>query len=189
MSADSTPAGSEAPVCLGVVVGARGLKGDVRIKSFTADPQDVAAYGPVATDDGQRLELKITGEAKGVVIARIAGISDRTAAEDLKGQRLYVARDALPQTEDEDEYYHADLIGMTVVDETDAECGTVIAIYDFGSGDVIDLRLTDGGTVMLPFTRAVVPKVDLSAGHLVVSRPALEAALADETPQDDEAEP
>jgi 16S rRNA processing protein RimM len=178
MSADSKPAGSEAPVYLGVVVGARGLKGDVRIKSFTEDPSDVAAYGPVQTDDGQSLSLTITGDAKGVVIARIKGVADRTRAEELKGQRLYVPRAALPQTDDEEEYYHADLIGLAVEDETGTECGTVIALYDFGSGDVIDLRLTQGQTVMLPFTRAAVPKVDVPGGRLVVSRDALDDALA-----------
>jgi len=172
-------------VCLGVVVGARGLKGDVRIKSFTEDPYDVAAYGPVQTDDGQSLALTITGEAKGVVIARIKGVADRTQAEDLKGQRLYVPRAALPHTDDEEEYYHADLIGLAVVDETGTECGTVIALYDFGSGDVIDLRLTQGRTVMLPFTRAAVPEVDVSGGRLVISRAVLDEVLNDKPEEGD----
>ncbi|MDG2242731.1 MAG: ribosome maturation factor RimM [Rhodospirillaceae bacterium] len=171
-------------VCLGVIVGARGLKGDVRIKSFTAEPEDVAAYGPLTTDEGSRLELKITGEAKGVVIGRIKGVEDRTKVEVLKGQNLYVARTALPETEDEDEFYHADLVGITVEDETGRECGTVSAIYDFGAGDMVDLRLEDGRTVLVPFTSAAVPKLDIAAGLMVVTASAL-ASAEDEPSEDD----
>lgn len=171
-------------VCLGVIVGARGLKGDVRIKSFTADPNDVAGYGPLMTDDGASLDLKITGEAKGVVIGRIKGIDDRTGVEALKGQKLYVERDALPSTDDEEEFYHADLVGITVVDETGKECGTVGAIYDFGAGDVVDLRLPDGRTVLVPFTSAAVPTVDIAAGRMTVLASAV-AAAEDEPSQGD----
>ena len=171
-------------VCLGVIVGARGLKGDARIKSFTADPKDVAAYGPLMTDDGSKLALKITGEAKGVVIGRIKGIEDRTEVEALKGQKLYVERGAFPDTGDEEEFYHADLVGITVVDETGKECGTVSAIYDFGAGDMVDLRLPDGRTVLVPFTSAAVPTVDIAAGRMIIMASAL-AAAEDEPSQDD----
>ena len=170
-------------VCLGVIVGARGLKGDVRIKSFTAEPQDVAAYGPLMTDDGSTMTLKITGEAKGVVIGRIKGVEDRTKVEALKGQNLYVERGALPDTGDKEEFYHADLVGITVEDETGQECGTVTAIYDFGAGDMVDLRLPDGHTLLVPFTAAVVPTVDVAAGRMVVMASAL-AAAEDEPVQD-----
>ena len=172
------PPSAQGKVCLGVIVGARGLKGDLRIKSFTSDPAGVAAYGPVETDDGESLSLKITGQAKGVVIARAGGIKDRAQADTLKGQRLYVARNALPDTEDEDEYYHADLIGLDVVDETDAPCGTVIALYNFGGGDMIEVRRPDGRTVLLPFTAAAVPRVEISAGRMVVDSDALAQAEA-----------
>ena len=166
----------DSQICLGVIVGARGLQGDARIKSFTAEPADVAAYGPLATDDGAQLELKVTGEAKGVVIARIKGAEDREAIEALKGQLLYVARDVLPETEDEEEFYHADLVGITVVDEQGKECGTVTAIYDFGAGDMVDMRLLDGRTVLIPFTASAVPTVDVAARMLVVTAEALAAA-------------
>ena len=148
-------------LCLGVIVGARGIKGDVKVKSFTGHPADVASYGPLETDDGQRLTLKVTGEAKGSVVVRISGVTDRTKAEALKGQQLYVERSQLPESDDEDEYYHADLIGLSVVDETDTECGTVIALYDFGAGDVIDIRRPAGHTLMLPFTADAVPEIDV----------------------------
>lgn len=169
----------DSKICLGVIVGARGLKGDVRIKSFTSNPADVAAYGPVVTDEGAALTLKVTGEAKGVVIGRIKGVEDRTAVEALKGQNLYVARDALPETKDEEEFYHADLVGLRVVNELGKECGTVSAIYDFGAGDMIDLRLTDGRTVLIPFTTAAVPTVDVAARQLVVMADVLAMALED----------
>ena len=176
--ADTAAKGKQTPaaqdrVCLGVVAGARGLKGELRIKSFTEVAAGVAGYGPVVTDDGQTLSLKVIGEAKGVIIARTEGVTDRTQAETLKGQRLYVARDALPATEDEDEFYHADLIGLEVVDETEQPCGTVIAIYNFGGGDIIDVRRPDGRSVMMPFTSVTVPVVDTAAGRIVVDSSAL----------------
>lgn len=175
-------------VCVGVIAGARGIKGDVKVKAFTENPNDIAAYGPVETDDGETLTLKVTGEAKGTVVVRIDGVTDRNQAEALKGQQMYVARNALPDTEDEDEYYHADLIGLTVVDETETECGTVIALYDFGAGDVIDIRRSAGHTLLLPFTVEAVPSVDLKAGRIVVSSAALESAEAapDQSAQDGE---
>lgn len=173
----------DSQICLGVIVGARGLKGDARIKSFTSDPAGVAAYGPVVTDDGKELILKVTGEAKGVVIARIKGVEDRTGVEALKGQRFYVARDALPATEDEEEFYHADLVGLKVVNEQGKECGTVSAIYDFGAGDMVDLRRPDGRSVLIPFTASAVPTVDVAVGKIVVTAEAL--ATAEEEPEAD----
>ena len=173
-------------VCLGVIIGARGLKGDLRIKSFTGTPKSVAAYGPVDTDEGKTLTLKVTGEAKGVVIARAEGVADRPQAEALKGQRLYVPRQALPKMDDEDEYYHADLIGLDVVDKTEKVCGKVIALYDFGAGDLIDIRRPDGRTLLLPFSACMVSEVDISGGQVVVNAEALaqlEASISKDTEQ------
>lgn len=172
-------------VCLGVIVGARGLKGDVRIKSFTDDPKDIGAYGPVMNEEGASLPLKITGEAKGVVIGRIEGVTDRTQVEALKGQRLYIARDALPDPEDTDEFYHADLIGLAVVDEMETECGTVTAVYDFGGGDMIEVRQPDDSVVLVPFTLASVPTVDMAAGRVTVTAEALAAAQPEVPSQED----
>ncbi|WP_299441272.1 ribosome maturation factor RimM [uncultured Rhodospira sp.] len=159
-------------VCLGVVVGVHGVRGVVRVKSFTADPADVAAYGPVSTEDGARSwRLSVVGPAKGVVLCRFDGIDDRTAAEALKGLRLYVPRAALPPAEDEDEYYHADLIGLAVEREDGTALGTVRAVHDFGAGDMLELRPPAEGakSLMIPFTRAAVPVVDLTAGRVVVA--------------------
>ncbi len=164
----------EARVCVGVITGARGLKGEVRVRSFTARPEDVGAYGPLSDEAGTRtLKLKVTGPAKDAVFARVEGVADRTAAEALKGMRLYVARDALPEAA-EDEFYHADLIGLRVeaVGEAGpAAWGAVKAVHDFGGGALLEIERPDGTTVMLPFTKAAVPEVDIAGGRLVVAPP------------------
>jgi len=165
----------EARVCVGVITGARGLKGEVRVRSFTARPEDVGAYGPLSDEAGTRtLKLKVTGPAKDAVFARVEGVADRTAAEALKGVRLYVARDALPEVA-EDEYYHADLLGLRVEvagggGRTEA-WGAVKAVHDFGGGPLLEIERPDGTTVMLPFTKAAVPEVDIAGGRLVVAPP------------------
>ncbi len=172
-------------VCLGVVTGARGLKGDLRIKSFTGTPEDIAAYGPLSDGAGERVfDLRITGQAKGVLIGRIDGIADRTAAEDLKGQRLYLAREKLPPP-DEDEYYHSDLIGLRA-EGAAGDLGTIKRVYDFGAGDVLEIVGGPYGSFMIPFTRATVPVVDVPGGRVVVDLPdGLLDDPEDETPEDD----
>jgi 16S rRNA processing protein RimM len=155
-------------LCVGIITGAQGVRGAVRIKSFTAVPEDVAAYGPVADEDGQRaFALRLVGRAKGVVIATIAGVADRDAAERLKGVRLYVARDKLPAP-GEEEYYHADLIGLAAVLRDGTPLGRVRAVHEYGAGDSLEVVRESGATVMVPFTRAAVPEVDLAAGRLVI---------------------
>jgi len=159
-------------VCVGVVAGAQGIRGAVRIKSFTAQPENVAAYGPVEDEAGtRRLELRVVGMAKGTVVAMVEGIADRNAAERLKGVKLFVPREKLPPPEEE-EYYHADLIGLEVVLTDGVKFGTVHAIHDFGAGDSVEITRVEGGTIMVPFTRLVVPVVDLAGGRLVLDPPA-----------------
>jgi 16S rRNA processing protein RimM len=158
-------------ICIGVITGAQGVRGAVRIKSFTALPEDVAAYGPVADETGQRIfALHPVGRAKGVVIATISGVVDRDAAERLKGVRLYVARDKLPAP-GEEEYYHADLIGLAAVLRDGTLLGRVRAVHEYGAGDSLEVARESGGTVIVPFTRAAVPEVDLAAGRLVIDPP------------------
>ena len=160
-----------ARICVGVITGAQGVRGAVRIKSFTAVPEDVAAYGPVADEAGERsFALRAVGKAKGVVVATIAGIVDRDAAERLKGMRLYVARDRLPAP-GEEEYYHADLIGLAALLRDGTPLGRGRAVHDYGACDSLEVARENGGTVMVPFTRAVVPEVDLAAGRLVIDPP------------------
>ncbi|CAA7624592.1 ribosome maturation factor RimM [Magnetospirillum sp. UT-4] len=158
-------------VCVGIIVGAQGVRGQVRVKSFTADPADVAAYGPVESEDGTRsFRLDAVGEAKGLVIARLDGIRDRDGAEALKGTRLFVPRERLPATE-EDEFLYSDLAGLRAEATDGGALGTVRGVFDFGAGDVLDIGLDAGGSLMVPFTRAAVPVVDLAGGRLVVVPP------------------
>jgi 16S rRNA processing protein RimM len=157
-------------VCVGVIVGAHGVKGAVRIKSFTARATDVAAYGAVGDEPGGRVfRLTVLSESKGVVQARIDGVGDRNGAEALRGQRLYVERSALPPPAEE-EFYYSDLVGLTAVLLDGRELGRVKAVFDFGGGDVVEIQ-GPTGTAMFPFTRAVVPVVDIAGGRLVVEPP------------------
>jgi 16S rRNA processing protein RimM len=159
-------------VCIGTIVGVHGVQGAVRIKSFTADPADIAAYGAVGDESGgRRFEVKVLGQARGAVLARLSGVADRDAAEALRGVRLYVSRSALPKTS-EDEFYHADLIGLPVETREGARLGSVRAVHNFGAGDILELRDEAGRELLLPFSDAVVPSVDLAAGRIVAAPPA-----------------
>ena len=158
-------------VCVGIIAGAHGVRGAVRVKSFTALPEDVARYGPLEDEGGERrLTLRLVGSAKGVVIARLAGVADRDRAEALRGLRLYLPRAALPATADE-EYYHADLIGLEAALVDGTPVGQVRAVHDFGAGDTLEIARPKGQPAMVPFTRAIVPIVDLAAGRLVLDPP------------------
>ncbi|MGD8810996.1 MAG: ribosome maturation factor RimM [Gammaproteobacteria bacterium] len=159
-------------VCIGVIAGPHGVKGQVRLKSFTAEPADVAAYGPVTDASGARAyTLEIVGTARNLLVARIEGVTDRNAAEALRGVELHVDRDRLPEAE-ADEFYHADLIGLPVRTVDGDAFGTVLALYNYGAGDVIEVRCVDGDVELLPFNKDVVPEIDLENGFLVVAPPA-----------------
>jgi 16S rRNA processing protein RimM len=158
-------------VCVGVVASAHGVRGAVRIKSFTAEPKDIAHYGPLESESGdQRFSLRLVGEAKGVLIGWLSGVADRDDAAALRGLRLYLPRAALPPTEEE-EFYHADLIGLEAVLIDGTPLGRVKAVHDFGAGDTLEIARSEGQPVMVPFTRAVVPVVDVEGGRLVIDPP------------------
>jgi len=158
-------------LCVAVIAGAHGVRGDVRIKSFTADPEGLAAYGPLTDKAGAReFRIKVHGLARGLLRAHIKGVDDRNAAEALAGVELYVERGRLSEPE-EDEFYHSDLIGLKAELQDGSQYGVIRALHDFGAGDVIEIVLTAGGTVILPFTKAVVPSVDLAAGIVVIAPP------------------
>jgi 16S rRNA processing protein RimM len=161
-----------AMVCLGAIAGAFGVQGEVRLKSFTARPEDIAAYGPLYTEDGaRRFEVTLTGRAKGSLTARLSGVPTREAAEALKGTTLHVPREVLPRLP-EDEFYHADLIGLEVFDTGGAPLGRVKAVHDHGAGDLLEIHASGrSGTILLPFTREAVPTVDLSLGRIVADPP------------------
>ena len=175
-------ASSQPKICVGVVVGAQGIQGAVRIKPFTDRPEAIAAYGPVTDEQGaRRFEVKVLGQARGVVTAELSGVKDRNAAEALKGLRLYVPRAALPEPEAE-EFYHADLIGLAAERADGTPVGRVAAVLDHGAGTYLEIAPEDGGRpLIVPFTRAAVPVVDLAAGRLVIEPPAeVEARTGEE---------
>jgi 16S rRNA processing protein RimM len=161
-------------ICVGVITGAHGVRGHVRIKSFTAEPEDVAAYGVLYDDSGGApLRLTVTGRSGIQLVARVDGVDDRNAAEALKGNKLFVPRNVLPPP-DTDEFYHADLIGMRA-ELADGEhqreiIGAVVGVHDFGGGDVIEVETERGATIMVPFTRDAVPEVHVAEGRLVIMR-------------------
>jgi 16S rRNA processing protein RimM len=153
---------------------AHGVRGEVKLWSFTEDPMAVANYGPLETADGKRrFEIKALRPAKDFLVARLKGVDDRTAAEQLTNLDLFVARERLPPIEEADTFYHADLIGLAAVTADGAALGTVTAVHNFGAGDLIEIALTAGGEpLLLPFTETTVPKIDLKAKQIVVVRPA-----------------
>jgi 16S rRNA processing protein RimM len=158
-------------ILVGAVAGAHGVRGEVKIKSFTDNPRAIGRYGPVEDESGgRRFKLTVRGEVKGLVIARLDGIADRDQAEALKGLRLYVPRDKLPKPR-RGEWYVADLVGLAAVDTGGTPLGKVRSVQNFGAGDVIELEGTDGTTEFLPFTKAVVPEVDIEAGRVVIDLP------------------
>ena len=147
------------------VIGApHGVQGEVRVKTFTGDPEAIGDYGPLFGPDGRVFEIARAKPAKTGVIVRFAGISDRDSAARLTGTPLFIDRSALPDDLDEEEFYHADLIGLDIRDSDGATLGHIVAVHDFGGGDVLELKLNDGRSVMIPFTRGAVPDVDIRGG-------------------------
>jgi 16S rRNA processing protein RimM len=158
-------------VRIGVIVGAHGVRGAVRIKSFTEIAADIGYYSPVEDQAGRtKYRIKVTGEVKGLVVANLEGIADRDAAEAMKGTELWVPRDRLPRLE-EDEFLYSDLIGLAVWDPDGNLLGRVRAVQDFGAGDVLDVALSPKGSLMVPFTKADVPEVNMAERRLVVVPP------------------
>ena len=164
-------AGKSRDVLLAAVIGAQGLKGEVKVKAFTAAPDALARYGVLHDKLGRRFTVIAMRAAKGgEAVLAIAEISDRNAAEALRGVELFVDRSVLPPTEHE-EYYHADLIGLRAEDAEGRALGTVQAIHNYGAGDVIEIARPDGDTVLLPFTRETVPSVEIDKERIVVAVP------------------
>lgn len=165
------PQDSPRLIRLGTVTGAHGVRGQVKIRSFTANPEDLTAYGPLSDETGEKAySIAVTGAAGGQLIASIEGVSDRNAAESLKGAGLYIPRSALPEA-GEDEFYYEDLLGMRVVTESGEAFGTVESVNNHGAGDVIGIALEAGGSESYVFTRALFPHVDPQARRLTIAPP------------------
>jgi len=159
-------------ICIGAIVGAFGVTGEVRLKSFCSEPADIASYGPLASEDGSRqFRITLTRPVAGGFGARLAGVSTREQAEALRGISLFVDRARLPSLPD-DEFYHADLIGLDAYDTGGERIGKVSAIHNHGAGDIVEITPPGGkSALLLPFTMAIVPNVDLTAGRMIVNLP------------------
>ncbi|ADO41275.1 ribosome maturation factor RimM [Ketogulonicigenium vulgare] len=159
-------------IVLGQIAGSFGVRGDLRLKSFCAIPEDIAIYTPLYTDDGRVFRVVvITGQTNGALVARIEGISSKEEADALRGQNLSADRDRLPNLPD-DEFYHSDLIDLEVLDTGGAILGRVKTVLNHGAGDILEVQLTGKpATALLPFTLAIVPTVDLKAGRIIADPP------------------
>ncbi|MCL4765670.1 MAG: ribosome maturation factor RimM [Hyphomicrobiaceae bacterium] len=161
-----------ARVLLGQISAAHGVRGHVLIRTYTDAPEDIAAHGPLWDEAGERqLEVAVVRVTSKGVVARIAGVNDRNAAEGLRGTRLFIERERLPPT-GEEEFYHSDLVGLGAIAPDGTPLGEVIAVHNFGAGDILEIRLAGArSTAMVSFTRAFVPDVDLAGGRLTVAMP------------------
>ena len=173
---------SKSKVCVGAIAGAFGVRGEVRLRPFTEEPGAIASYGELSTEDGARqFEVKLTRPVKGGFAARLSSVETREEAEALKGTRLYAPRSALPDLS-EDEFYHADLIGMKVVGLDGVDYGRVKALQNYGAGDFLEIAVPNRKSpALLPFTREAAPHVDLSAREIVADPP---AGVFDDEPEE-----
>ena len=175
----------EHPILIGVVGAAQGIRGEVRVKPFTEDPMAIAEYGALYAKDGRRFEILDHRFAKTVVVVRFRGINDRNAAEALNGLELFIDRSSLDDNDlEEGEFFHADLEGLEAWDADGRFWGVVTGVLDFGGGDLLELREDGGKPVVIPFTLAAVPEVDLEAGRILVDP--LAAGLIEGDGDDDE---
>jgi len=161
-------------ICVARIGAAHGVRGEVKLWSFTEEPAAVANYGPLETQDGTRcFEIEALRAAKDHFVARIAGVNDRDAAEKLRNIELYIPRARLPKIEEADTFYHADLVGLDAITPDGARVGTVHALHNFGAGDIIEIAPAGvGDPLMLPFNETTVPKIDVAARQIVVVPPA-----------------
>ena len=172
-----------ARICVGQLGAPHGVRGEIRLRSFTADPQAVAGYGPFETEDGRVVAIEALRPAKDHFVATLAGIRDRHAAERLVNAKLFVPRDRLPEIGEDDEFYHADLIGLCAVNPAGERLGTVVAVHNFGAGDLIEVRFdTNAKTEFVAFNEINVPAVDLVAGQIVIQPASLAGARGEAKP-------
>ncbi|WP_395449311.1 ribosome maturation factor RimM [Aminobacter sp. UC22_36] len=171
------------PIQMAVIGAAHGIKGELRVKTFTGDPLALADYGPLYAKDGRAFEIAAIRPANEVVVVRFKGVADRNTAEALTGTELFVDRSALPDDGDEGEFYHADLVGLAVRDENGEPVGKVFAVQNFGGGDILEIQYQGRKGVLIPFTQAAVPVVDVSGGFVAIDTVA--AGLVENEDDDD----
>jgi 16S rRNA processing protein RimM len=179
------------PIQMAVIGAAHGIKGELRVKSFTGDPLAIADYSPLYSEDGRAFAIVDIRMQKDMAVVRFKGVTDRNAAEALTGTALFVDRDMLPDELEDEEFYHADLVGLAAVDTEGAPIGKVIAVQNFGGGDILEIARGGRTTVLVPFTKAAVPVVDMAARSLTVDPVAAGLIETDddaEAPRDEHAD-
>ena len=160
----------EKKVCLGKIVGVHGIRGEFKVKSYTAVDKDIASYGTLEDKTGkQTFTVKVTGHSKELLRLKIKGIDDRTTAEGLIGTELYAPRETLPEIKAEEEYYEADLVGLDVLNDAKTKVAKVIGFYNFGAGDILEIKLMNGHAEMLPFSKSYVSEINLAEGYIIVT--------------------
>jgi 16S rRNA processing protein RimM len=179
--------GMKNPVQMAVIGAPHGIKGELRVKTFTGDPEALADYGPLFDEKGRSFTIETIRPAGNVVVVRFSEVRDRNAAEAMTGTALFLDRSVLPDTEEEDEFYHADLVGLSVQDSAGETLGKVVMVQNFGGGDILEVKLASGREVLVPFTRAAVPLVALSAGFVQVD-PVAAGLVEDDEERDPVAE-
>ena len=196
-AADAVSETASKMLCLGIIGAPHGVRGAMKVKTFTEVPEDLAAYGPLTDKAGERVFVITSCQAaKGGARVTLQGVNDRSAAEALKNTGLYVARDKLPNLEAEDDFYHSDLIGLIAVDGDGQKIGRIVACHNFGAGDLLELMLdkaqskskgkTGGTNAFYPFTKAVVPEVNMVEGYVTLIAPQEDEARPPQNMADDE---
>jgi 16S rRNA processing protein RimM len=173
---------NKAAVLLARIGAAHGVRGEVRVKSFTADPTALGNYGPLISGDGRTFVVERLRPAKEVVIVKFRGIGDRNRRGGVEWDRSVRGAREPPGGEDEDEFYHADLIGLAAETETGEPLGALIAIHNFGAGDILEIAPQRGASLLVPFTKAAVPAIDIAARRIVVSPPEEATTATDRKP-------
>lgn len=176
------------PIQMAVIGAAHGIKGELRVKSFTGDPLALAEYGPLYDEAGRAFHITDIRIQKEVAVVRFKEVRDRNEAEALTGTALFVDRDMLPDELDDEEFYHADLMGLDAVDLEGGAIGKVIAVQNFGGGDILEVARPGKTTVLVPFTKAAVPQVDMAARQVRVD-PAAAGLIDGGETEEDENEP
>lgn len=158
-------------ICIGIIVGVHGIKGEVKVKSFTSLDKSIDKYGTVESQHGRNFEIKVVGHSKDILRVKVAGCDDRNAALELVGTQFFVEREILPETKAEDEFYQIDLIGLDVkLVSSDLVVAKVAGFYDFGAGEILEIKIAETGKLeMLPFNHSFVPEVNVKEGYVVVS--------------------
>lgn len=162
-------------ICIAVITAAHGIKGSVKIRSFTTDPSDLANYSPLYSSDGsKKYEIKILSENGDILIAEVNGIKDRNEAEKMRSTELYIYRDMLPEVE-EDEFYYEDLVGLEARDPSGTPIGVILAVYNYGAGDVLEVKLNNSKeTELFAFTMDIVPEINIKGGYVTINKPEVE---------------